>query len=95
MTDRATMKTPHKTPNLLAVALLGALVFMTTHAADFTPPEARAIAKEAYLYGYPLVDSYRIQHAYFVDTASPEFKAPWNQLRNIPRVFRVPVARAA
>ena len=34
-----------------------------------------------------MVDSYRIQHAYFVNAASPEFKAPWNQLRNIPRVF--------
>jgi hypothetical protein len=52
-----------------------------------TPAEARAIAKEAYVYGYPLVDSYRIQHAYFVDRNSPEYKAPWNQIRNMPRVF--------
>jgi len=49
--------------------------------------EARAIAKEAYTYGYPMVDSYRIQHAYFVNCASPDYKAPWNQLRNIPRVY--------
>jgi hypothetical protein len=34
-----------------------------------------------------MVDSYRIQHAYFVDRQNPEFKAPWNQIRNIPRVF--------
>jgi hypothetical protein len=66
---------------------MGALAFTTAHAADLTPAEARAIAKEAYIYGYPMVDSYRIQHAYFVDRASPEYKAPWNQLRNIPRVF--------
>ena len=52
-----------------------------------SPAEARAIAKEAYIYGFPMVDSYRIQHAYFVDRENPEFKAPWNQLRNIPRVF--------
>jgi hypothetical protein len=52
-----------------------------------SPAEARAIAKEAYIYGFPLVDSYRVQHAYFVDRESPEFKAPWNQIRNIPRVF--------
>lgn len=51
------------------------------------PTEARAIAKEAYIYGYPMVDSYRIQHAYFVDSTNPEYKAPWNQIRNIPRVF--------
>jgi len=49
--------------------------------------EARAIAKEAYIYGSPMVDSYRIQHAYFVDRANPEYKAPWNQIKNIPRVF--------
>jgi hypothetical protein len=52
-----------------------------------SPAEARVIAKEAYIYGYPMVDSYRIQHAYFVDRQNPEFKAPWNQIRNIPRVF--------
>jgi hypothetical protein len=54
---------------------------------SITPTEARAIAKEAYTYGYPMVDNYRIQYAYFVDRESPEFKAPWNRLRNIPRVF--------
>ena len=49
--------------------------------------EARAIAKEAYIYGFPVVDNYRVEHAYFVDRQSPEFKAPWNQITNIPRVF--------
>jgi hypothetical protein len=52
-----------------------------------TPAQARAIAKEAYIYGYPMVDSYRIQHAYFVDTQNPEYKGPWNHLRNFSRVF--------
>jgi hypothetical protein len=52
-----------------------------------TPAEARAIAKEAYIYGFPLVDNYRIQHAYFVDRANPEYKAPWNHLVNTPRVY--------
>jgi hypothetical protein len=51
------------------------------------PAEARAVAKEAYIYGSPMVDSYRIQHAYFVDRNNPEFKAPWNQICNMPRVF--------
>jgi hypothetical protein len=52
-----------------------------------SPTEARAIAKEAYIYGFPMVDGYRIQYAYFVDRGNPEFKAPWNEIRNIPRVF--------
>ncbi|MEK1854991.1 MAG: DUF1254 domain-containing protein [Phyllobacterium sp.] len=51
------------------------------------PEEARAIAKEAYIYGFPMVDSYRIQHAYFVDTKNPEYKGPWNQIINTPRVY--------
>jgi hypothetical protein len=55
--------------------------------ANVTPTEARGIAKEAYIYGFPMVDSYRIEYSYFVNHDNPEFKAPWNQLRNIPRVF--------
>ena len=49
--------------------------------------EARAIAKEAYIYGFPMVDSYRILYAYFEDRKNPEYKAPWNQICNIPRVY--------
>jgi hypothetical protein len=48
---------------------------------------ARAIAKEAYIYGFPMVDNYRILYAYFVDRDNPEYKGPWNQIVNIPRVF--------
>ena len=72
---------------LLAAALLGAVAFTSVRAGDLTPSEARAIAKEAYIYGYPMVDGYRIQYAYCVNRENPEFKAPWNQLRNISRVF--------
>src|SRR5262245_58162796 len=52
-----------------------------------TPTEARAIARDAYIYGFPLVDGYRIQHAYFVDRGGPEFKAPWNQISHQARVY--------
>ncbi len=34
-----------------------------------------------------MVDNYRIQHAYFVDAKNPEYKATWNQIVNIPRVY--------
>ncbi len=57
------------------------------HVTSIPPAEARAIAKEAYIYGFPLVDSYRIQYAYFVDREGPEFRAPWNQICNMPRVY--------
>lgn len=52
-----------------------------------SPADVRAISKEAYIYGFPMVDSYRIQHAYFIDPASPEYKGPWNQIVNFARVF--------
>jgi hypothetical protein len=52
-----------------------------------TPGEARAIAKDAYIYGFPLVDNYRVNHSYFVDSKSPEFKATWNTINNVARVF--------
>jgi hypothetical protein len=69
-------------------ALVGALQLRNARAADsLSPAEARAIAKEAYIYGFPMVDSYRIQYAYLVDRDNPEFKAPWNQIRNIARVY--------
>jgi hypothetical protein len=71
----------------LVVACLIGLLPGTARGADVTPAEARAIAKEAYIYGFPLVDSYRLQYAYFVDKSNPEFKKPWNQIANIGRVY--------
>jgi hypothetical protein len=81
-----------KTTALKSLAYATALVMSSSFSVgqaqtSVTPAEARAIAKEAYIYGFPMVDSYRIQHAYFVDKNNPEYKAPWNQLRNFSRVF--------
>ncbi|MGO4665033.1 DUF1254 domain-containing protein [Bosea sp. 2RAB26] len=70
-----------------SLALLLPPLALTAHAQAPTPAEARAIAKEATIYGFPLVDNYRIQHSYFVDRNSPEFKAPWNTLVNNARVY--------
>jgi hypothetical protein len=52
-----------------------------------TTAEVRAITKEAYVYGFPLVDNYRILHSYFVDRGGKEFKAAWNQIHNESRVY--------
>lgn len=73
-------------PGSLAAAFL-LTTSLPSPAAPITPEEARPIAKEAYIYAFPMVDSYRIQYAYFVDRENPEFKAPWNHIRNIPHVF--------
>jgi hypothetical protein len=71
---------------LLACCLMG-LPMSKAPAQSISPDEARAIAKEAYIYGFPLVDNYRIQYSYFVDHDSIEFKAPWNILSNTARVY--------
>ena len=72
----------------VGVALLAFLQFAPAIAqTGVTPAEIRAIAKDAYVYGFPMVDNYRVQHAYFVDTANKEYKASWNTLVNTPRVY--------
>jgi hypothetical protein len=68
-------------------AIVTSMTPFAVQSADVTPDEARAIAKEAYIYGYPMVDSYRIQYGYFVDKTDPEYKGAWNAIHNIPRVY--------
>lgn len=52
-----------------------------------SPAEARAIAKEAYVYGFPIVDNYRVQYSYFVDRDDPEYKGGWNQVHSTARLY--------
>ena len=59
----------------------------TSTTAAPTPAQAREIAKDAYIYGFPMVDNYRIQYSYFVDQQDPQYKGPWNQIHNTARVF--------
>ena len=59
----------------------------TTADGTLTADEARAIAKDAYIYGYPLVDDYRIQHAYFVQKDNTEYKGAYNVLHSNARVY--------
>ncbi|MGV0744663.1 DUF1254 domain-containing protein [Mycolicibacterium sp. XJ870] len=49
--------------------------------------QVRAIAKEAYVYGFPMVDHYRVQYAYFVNKQDPEYKGGWNEIHNSARVY--------
>jgi hypothetical protein len=49
--------------------------------------ETRAIAEEAFIYGLPLVMNYAVMYAYSVDKNSGQFKAPFNEIKNEPRVF--------
>ncbi|MGC6369782.1 DUF1254 domain-containing protein [Pseudomonas sp. K2I15] len=77
-----------RTPTRLLLASLS--ILMSTGAwADFTatPSEARAIAKEAYLYGFPVVEMYKTLYTQAVEKTGPNFKAPFNHIGNTGQVF--------
>lgn len=57
---------------------------MTT---TLTPKQVREIAKEAYVYGFPMVDMYRIEYAYAVDKNGGQYLGGWNRIHSIARVF--------
>jgi hypothetical protein len=48
--------------------------------------EAKAIAEEGYIYGLPLVMNYGVMYEYAVDGSSTQFKAPFNQIKNLTHV---------
>ncbi len=60
---------------------------MSAAPAAISASDARAIAKEAYIYGFPLVDNYRILYSYFQNRSDREYKTPWNTLYNNARVY--------
>lgn len=72
---------------LLLTAL--SLPLSTSVWADFsaTPQEARAIAREAYLYGFPVVEMYKTLYTQALDRKSGNFKAPFNRIGNTAKVF--------
>lgn len=68
---------------LLAAAGLPSI----TPAADLGPAEVRAIAREAYIYGVPLAENYRVLYLSSLEGGGPAFKAPLNTLRNETRLY--------
>ena len=71
----------------LALVLSMTIASMVRAGKKIASEQARAIAKEAYIYANPVVDSYRIIHSHFVDKTHPEYKAPFNRIKHIPRVY--------
>jgi hypothetical protein len=84
-------------PRFLAFALVSVLglslgyvlepSFNVRAADEVSPSEARAIAKEAYIYGYPMVDHYKVMFAYYLYPNNPEYKGSLNAVYNTARVF--------
>jgi hypothetical protein len=47
-----------------------------------TVDETRQIAKEAYIYGFPLVTNYHTMYKQAINTGNPDYRAPFNILTN-------------
>ena len=52
-----------------------------------TPEEAKAIVKEAYLYGWPMSENYNTMNAYAINVGGSNYKAPFNVIKNEAKVF--------
>lgn len=59
----------------------------TAKEANLTAEDARQIAKEAYVYGFPLVLNYKTMYSYAIDKRSPEYKGDFNKLACVARVY--------
>lgn len=56
-------------------------------AAGARAAQVRALARDAYVWGYPIVDNYRVMDAYVLDPRNPEYKGPFNTIRNNARLY--------
>jgi hypothetical protein len=75
--------------SVIALAMLSAgATSVTAATADrLTTEQFKTIAERGFIYGLPLVMNYAIMNEYAVDSNSSQFKAPFNQIKNLPRVF--------
>ena len=55
--------------------------------ARITSAEAQAIAKEAYIFGFPIVMNYKTMWSYSIDKNSPDYKGPFNEVSCAARLF--------
>jgi len=46
----------------------------------------RELARDAYIWGFPIVDNYRVMDAYVLDPKNPEYKDPFNTVANNARL---------
>jgi len=80
---KISLKFAATTAALLILAVSGTCRAQATATAD----ELKAIAEEAYLYGFPMIVGYDVLYKFFVDHNSGQFKGPLNQISNEARVF--------
>jgi hypothetical protein len=86
------METP-KLSNFRKSALIGVLAASLAASAGEVAAavpsvaEVKAIAEEGFIYGVPIVMNYGVMYEYAVEKKSSQFKAPFNHIKNEPRVY--------
>jgi hypothetical protein len=67
---------------ITVIILFTAFVFnfiSCTEEPKLSPEEVKQIAKEAYIYGFPMVMNCKTVYDYVINTNSPDYKGPFNQ----------------
>jgi len=75
---------------LLKSVALASTVTLSVHALAQTalpPEEVKATSEQAFLYGLPMVMLYSIMNQYAINQDSGQFKAPFNTIANVPKVY--------
>lgn len=71
----------------LQLGLAAALALSATAASAQTATDVEAVTEKAILYGLPMSMLYSIIHDYSIDRDSGQYKAPFNEIANIPSVY--------
>ena len=72
----------------IGLLLIGVLCACGANApATISPEDAEATAKEAYIWGFPMVMNYKTLYSYVIDTSNPEYKGPFNEVSCEARLF--------
>jgi hypothetical protein len=89
-----TLKLSHLLVVLLAVSVFSGCeksqdndVAVTTQEVTLSGEEAQQIAREAFIYGFPMVVNFKTLNAYVLDRNSPEHKGDFNELVCEARLF--------
>jgi hypothetical protein len=78
------------TTGLLSACATGKDPISAAEKADKTRPDfaqTRAIAEEAYIYGFPMIAAYKAMYEFNVNKSSSQYKGPFNQIIGDSQVF--------
>lgn len=73
--------------SVILLAITGTTTGASLAQVDLPRGEVKAIAEEAFIYGFPMVMNYGTMYEYAIDTTSSQYKAPFNHIHNTARVF--------